>query len=537
MYDVLEKRVVLRNAQSSLQWWLIADETPKGSSWHPFQLDLNDKIIQAPSWAPLPGAQATALSAPVFELLMDGNRGSGKSELLLVDYAREVNKGWGAAWRGILFRKQLGDLDEMVRKAESLFGMLYGSGFRFLHSKSDYRCVWDTGEELLFRHLANLEEYSEYHGHQYPWIGFEELTQWEDDKPYRKMFSCCRPTVQGIPTRVRANTNPSGIGHNWVKKRFQLPKMHGRVIRKPGEEARVAIRLDLLENFILLHTDPGYINRIRMAASSPAEADAWATGNWDVTFGGMFDDLWDAKLHVIPNIRPSSIPRGWTIARAYDHGQSHPFATQWWAESNGEPIVLRTPAVDPDGVVGFIERRIGQVRGDRILFKEWYGCKIGPDGVREEQAGLRMPAKEIAQGIKDREEEWNIRGRVNPGPADTEIWTKDNRGTSRAPIDDFEDVLGVECWEKADKSPGSRKRGYQKIREYLKGSKPGADGTREKPGIFVCECCDAWIDLVPTAGRDPNDQDEIPKNYEDHDIDCTRYFLSWEASFAQQKGF
>src|SRR6202000_2412022 len=137
-------------------------------------------VTDIPMWAPLPGAQYIALSSPVFELLMDGNRGSGKSELLLLDFAREVGKGFGSAWRGILFRKQLGDLDEMVRKAEALFGALYGDKFRFLHSKSDYRCVWDTGEELLFRHLANVDEYQEYHGHQYPWIGFEELTQWED---------------------------------------------------------------------------------------------------------------------------------------------------------------------------------------------------------------------------------------------------------------------------------------------------------------------------------------------------------------------
>lgn len=524
-FEILEKRIVGSSKEGSLQWWLLADNTPKGSSWHAFQLDTTGKIIAAPSWAPLPGAQQTALSAPIFELLMDGNRGSGKSELLLVDYARDVGKGWGAAWRGILFRKQLGDLDEMVRKAESLFGTLYGDKFKFLHSKSDYRCVWDSGEELLFRHLMNVEEYQEYHGHQYPWIGFEELTQWEDDKPFRKMFSCCRPTTQGIPTRIRANTNPSGVGHNWVKKRYQLPKMHGRVIRKPGEEARVAIRLDLLENFILLHTDPGYINRIRAAASSPAEADAWATGNWDVTFGGMFDDLWDTTIHIIPDIRPILIPRGWTIARCYDHGQAHPFAAQWWAESNGEPITLS------DG------RRVGQVRGDRILFKQWYGAKIGPDGVREEQAGLRMASKKIAEGIRDREKDMGITGRVNCGPADTEIWTKDNRGTQKAPIDDFEDVLGIDCFERADKTPGSRKRGYQKIREYMEGSKPSPSGIREKPGIFVCESCDAWTDLVPTVGRDPADQDEIPKGYEDHDIDCSRYYLSWSASFTQQKGF
>lgn len=519
-WQIIEARPVANTEEGGqLVWWLVSDESDKGSSWHPYVVAPDGiTILRAPAWAPLPGAQYVSLNAPVFELLMDGNRGSGKSELLLVDYAREIGKGYGSAWRGILFRKQLGDLDEMVRKAETLYGLLYGDHFRFLHSKADYRCVWDSGEELLFRHLANVEEYAEYHGHQYPWIGFEELTQWEDDKPYRKMFSCCRPPTQGVPTRVRANTNPSGIGHNWVKKRFKLPGSHGRIIRIPNEEPRVAIQLDLKENFVLLHTDPGYINRIRAAASSPAEAKAWADGDWDVTFGGMFDDIWEANTHTIPDIRPSQIPRGWFISRSYDHGQSAPFSVLWWAESNGEPMRVGN-------------RTIGEKRGDLILFKEWYGTN------GQENTGLRMQATKIAQGIKDRETDWGIAWRTNPGPADANIWTKDSRGTQRAPVDDFESVLGGDCWEKADMSSGSRSRGYQKIREFMEGSKPGPDGTRDSAGLFVCAGCTYWLDLVPSATRDPANQDEVPKSYEDHALDATRYRVVWSPSVMGQGHF
>jgi hypothetical protein len=520
-WQILDRKVVADTADGgALVWWLVANDTPIGSTWEPFVVAPDGStILQAPAWAPLPGAQYNALSCPVFESLWDGNRGSGKSELLLLDYAKEIDRGYGEAWRGILFRKQLGDLDEMVRKAESLFGKLYGRRFRFLHSKSDYRCVWDTGEELLFRHLANVDEYNEYHGHQYPWIGFEELTQWEDDKPYKKMFSCCRPTAQGVPTRVRANTNPSGVGHSWVKKRFRLPNGHGKVIRNPGEEPRVAIKLDLKENFVLLHTDPGYINRIRASASSPGEAKAWADGDWDVTFGGMFDDLWEAKIHVVPDVKPISIPRGWKLSRSYDHGQSAPFAVLWWAESNGEPMILS------DG------RMIGQVRGDILLFKEWYGTN------GEENTGLRMLATKIAEGVRDRQNDWGIGWRVNPGPAGVDIWSKDNRGTQRAPIDDFEQILGADCWEKADVTSGSRKTGYQKIREYLGGAKVGPDGTRDAPGLFVCAGCTYWLDLCPSVTRDSADQDEIPKGYEDHLLDATRYRVVWSHSFMGQGHF
>lgn len=863
-WQILEQRPVYNmNNGNWLVWWLVADETELGSTWHPFVVGPDKRtILEAPAWAPLPGAQYLSMQCPIFEVLLEGNRGSGKSELLLMDYAKDVDKGYGENWRGILFRKQLGDLDEMVRKAEQLFSKLYGKRFRFLYSKADYKCTWDTGEALLFRHLENIEDYQEYHGHQYPWIGYEELTQWEDDKPYRKMFSCCRPTAQGVPVRVRANTNPygcvpygevltadrgwadireiapgdsvvsaaqdgtSGIakvsavthapfegdlclregaglsmaftpthrfphfntdrsafevkqfdqlpgeavikrtaewrapelvafsvhlqptrkrrlaavttlcgldyaalmgwflsegcvvdrdrafaisqmkipqrenirrlldrcgfkaswsdqgatvyscdwyeylkqfgkcrdkfvpreilesgpetlaaffnaamagdgcngiyyttskrladdmaeiavklglgvytserqrpnrrglsyqvctserrsitlhtgnhvydvathsrqgnvkrvpfsgtvycitvpetetffirqdgcvwlsgntGHHWVKKRFQLPKMRGRVIRIPGEEPRVAINLDLRENFVLLHTDPGYPNRIRAAAGSKAESDAWAGGDWNVNAGGMFDDVWEPQWNLIADIKPTTIPRGWRFSRSYDHGQSHPFAYFAWAESNGEAV--RIPVYDVLGkLLG--HRNVGTVRGDIVLIKEWYGCKEGEDDV-----GIRMLSTDIAQGIKDRETDWGISWRMNSGPADANIWTKDPRGLQTAVIDDFEAVLGIDCFEKADMAGGSRKIGYQKIREYMKGAHPGPQGIREKPGLFVCESNTHWLDLVPTAPRNPDDMDELPDKYEDHPVDATRYRLTWAHSIMGQGRF
>jgi len=536
-WQILDRRVVYEAADGSfLVWWLVADETQLGSTWHPFIVAKDQQtIISAPAWAPLPGAQNLAMECPIFEMLMEGNRGSGKSELLLMDFARDVDRGFGDAWRGILFRRQLGDLDEMVRKAESLFSRLYGNRFRFLYSKSDYKCTWDSGEALLFRHLANVEEYQEYHGHQYPWLGFEELTQWEDDKPYRKMFSCCRPTAQGVPTRVRANTNPFGVGHHWVKKRFRLPLFRGRVIQLPGEEARVAINLDLRENFLLTHSDPGYMARIKAAAGSKAEADAWASGDWEVNAGGMFDDVWSKRINIIPDIKPNSFPRGWNLTRSYDHGQSKPFCSLWWAESNGEPIRVACPNPDgkpnKDGSMHYY-RHIGSVRGDIILFKEWYGAKEGEDDI-----GISMPSTTIAKGVQDRENDWGVSWRMNSGPADANIWTKDPRGTQKAVIDDFEAVLGTECFEKSDMSPGSRKIGYEKTREYMKGAQPGADGTRETAGLFVCEGCVHWLELVPTAPRDPDNMDELPKKYEDHPVDATRYRLCWSPSFMGQRGF
>jgi hypothetical protein len=468
---------------------------------------------------PLPGSQQTFLECPVFEALYEGTRGPGKTLTLIMDFAKEVGKGYGKGWRGIMFRKTFGDLDDVVRKIEEWMYQLY-PGFKFLKSKAEYAAVWPTGEQLLLRHMKDENDYSEYHGHEYPWIGWEELTQWENDKAFKLMQSCCRPTRPGIPCRIRSTTNPYGPGHNWVKRRYQLPKMRGIVVRKPGEPPRVAVHGTLSENFLLLHSAPNYPEQVREAAMNPAQAEAWLHGSWDVTAGGMIDDLWNPKIHVLDSISPTAIPRGWTITRSYDHGQSSPFACGWFLESNGEPINLNG-------------RLVGNVRGDIILWQEWYGT-TGNDN-----EGIRLRASKIGEGIYDREEEWGLRGvnwsRILAGPADTEIYNKAADRDGRCPADDMEDA-GV-TWERADKSSGSRKRGWEMLRTYLGDAIPNPDGTREKPGFFVCVNCEWWLELCPPMPRDEDDLDEVPDKYEDHAADMTRYRLNWSVPVMWRKGF
>lgn len=514
--NVIETRIVAENEESRLEWRKTVDEN-ENIFWKSYHVDVNNgKILDEPVWAPLPGSQYLFLECPIFEAMYAGTRGPGKSLTLLMDFAKETGKGHGKAWRGILFRRQFGDLDDIVRKIEDFFPKMF-PGFRFLKSKAEYMAIWPDGEALLLRHLRNEDDYEEYHGHEYPWIGFEELTQWENDKAYKLMFSCCRPPAPGVPCRVRSTTNPYGIGHNWVKKRFQLPDQYGKVIRISNEMERVAIQGKLRENFVLLSSVPMYETQIEVAAKNPAQARAWIDGDWNVTSGGMIDDIWINDVHVLPTFPFRKVPRGWSLARCYDHGQSHPFAVQWWLESNGEPVELA------DG------RLIGNIRGDRILWAEWYGT------TGEDNEGLRMVASKIATGIIDREKDLSVYGRVRPGPADTEIWSKDSRGTGRSPADDMQDE-GV-YWERADQSPGSRKRGWEMMRTYLENAIPGSDGTREKPGMFVCDRNRHWLELVPPMPRLEDDLDDVPKTYEDHEADCSRYFLNFEIPYMWRRGF
>jgi len=466
-------------------------------------------------WFPQPGSQEAFLRCPIFEAILAGNRGGGKTDALLMDFAQHVGRGFGAEWNGILFRRTFPELEDVIAKSLKWFHQVWPNAD---YNKQAKTWTWVTGETLKFRHITRPSEYWSYHGHAYPWVGFEELTTWPNSECYTPLFSLCRSSHVQVAkiARIRATCNPYGPGHNWVKKRFDLPMESGRVIGRiikderigvpedMRDKPRVAIRSSLAENKIMLLAQPNYVQTLRSAARNEAELAAWIEGSWDITAGGMFDDIWDERIHVIPDI-PTNLLRksGWLLNRAYDHGQSKPFSVGWWAQSNGSPIKL-------------YDRLFGEVKGDLILFNEYYGC------TDEEDEGLNMTAREIAIQIKEREKEMGLRGRIKRGPADSAIFARYD-GTKTVAGDMKKEGI---YWDSVDKSPGSRKQGWQQLRTRLRGSIPDK-GKREYPGLFVCEGCQDWRRTVPCLSRDDKDLDDVNTKTEDHAGDMTRYRLRW----------
>lgn len=449
------------------------------------------------AWSPQPGSQRAFMECPVFECLIEGTRGGGKTDTLLMDFAQDVGKGYGTEWRGILFRQTFPQLQDVVSKTKKWFPRIFPlAGF----NQASMTWTFAHGETLRLAYMEREDDYWNYHGHSYPWIGWEELTTWASDKCYRVMMSCCRSTHSKIPRKYRATTNPYGPGHNWVKARFKLPiPPHSRIGPIHGQPERVAIRSSLEENLVLTTADPGYKERLEMSARNPAERKAWLEGSWDIVAGGMFDDVWEPSLHVVKQFE---IPASWKINRAYDHGQSAPFSVGWWAESNGEAVRVG-------------DRVHGKVKGDVYRIAEWYGWNGQPN------EGLRLASAEIADGILDRERRNGLAGRVRMGPADASIFDDFQPGTS---IAGEMKKKGVH-WTAADKRAGSRKHGWQLFRELLHGARPGAEGFREKPGLFVFSGCEQFIRTVPVLPRDNKDLDDVDTDAEDHVADEVRYRL------------
>jgi hypothetical protein len=459
-------------------------------------------------WAPLPGSQTIFMRSLITEVLFEGPRGNGKSDALLMDFAQYVGKGFGRHWRGILFRRKKTELDEVVERAKELFGMLFPDA---VYNEVRKQWRFATGESIKFTHFDTIADYGGYQGHQYPWIGWEELTLWPSDDCYTRMFSNLRSPRFGIPLHVRAATNPYGVGHNWVRRRFQLPLLPGQHIGptiidigKDGKAlpARAAVHGSLIENRVLMHATPNYVANLVASTNDPNRQKAWIGGAWDVVAGGMFDDLWNPDVHVLPSFPVSAIPDGWRIDRAYDDGSAKPFSAGWYAESNGEPFMWEG-------------RLIGPVAGDLVRFSELYGSTGQPN------EGLRITSREIAKMIIAHEEELEAGGRVHPGPADSQIYAASSTDPSKTVASEMEEEHV--SWSPASKGPGSRVQGWKAIRGMLKGALPGDEGRREAPGLFVTKACPNFLLIFPTLPRKEGNPDDIPTEVEDHIADELRY--------------
>ncbi len=484
--------------------WREVDDGSGETELIPFYQDRRTRRFIEATWAPQYGSQvAFTLATAIYEVLFEGTRGPGKTDCLIMDFIQHVGKGWGAEWRGILFRQTYPQLSDVINKTLKWFKLFFPDA---TYNKADHTWTFPDGEQLLLRHMMSEQDYWNYHGHAYPWIGWEELCNWKDDKCYKVMMSCSRSTKPGMPRCYRSTTNPYGPGHNWVKSRFRLPHSRGKIIMDSVTDGdldppRVAIHGTIWENKVLLHVDPDYIKKIRAAARNPSELRAWLYGDWDIIAGGMFDDIWKGQIHVVPTVPPHVIPKGWKLDRSFDWGSSRPFSVCWWAESNGE-------AFEYGG------RRYGAVRGDLYMFQEWYGW----NGVRNE--GVRMLATEVAAGIKDREEDWGVTRRVKPGPADSSIYDDDNNNCVAR---DMEAKPNGIRWLPADKGPGSRKQGWEQVRKGMKGAIPPLRIPRELPGLFIMDCCQQAIETIPNLPRDQGDLDDVDTETEDHIGDAVRY--------------
>lgn len=413
-----------------------------------------------------------------------------------------------------IFRRTFPDLMKNHMEGPSSFPLMLAEWIAqkwvSINYSSNKIKFWN-GSVIHLSHCQHEKNKFDYQGAEIHVLMMDELTHFTETI-YRylrgrvRMAGIVLPKeAEGFFPRVLCGSNPGGLGHNWVKQTFidgfrpmsmrQMPNEEGGLVRQ-------YIPAKLKDNPTLLEDDPEYAARLA-GLGNPALVKAMLEGDWNIVAGGMFDDLWNPERHILT---PFEIPKDWTIDRSFDWGSSRPFSVGWWAESNGEDVSY------PDGSV------LALPRGSLIRIGEWYGW----NGKANE--GSRMLASEIARGVIEREKIMGIYGRVKPGPADSAIYTNEN-GTCIA--DDMK-LAGVK-WEKADKSPGSRISGWEKMRDLLK---EGAKPIPEKPVMKIFDTCTQFSRTIPTLPRDETKMDDVDTDAEDHIADEARYRATFKRKIA-----
>jgi len=321
--------------------------------------------------------------------------------------------------------------------------------------------------------------------------------------------------------RILLGTNPGGISHNFWRREFVKIAEPMSIVQMPntkGGMLRQFIPAQLSDNPSIDKEE--YEGKV-MGVGNEATVRMLLDGDWDAVAGGMFDDVWDADVHMIP---PFEIPFSWYCDRSFDWGYTDPFSVGWWAQSDGSSVKLADTT--KDGVV---------VKGETVVFPkgtlfriaEWYGW------TGEENIGIGLTAYEIGQGISKMERTnavlKNIE-RIVPGPGDHQVWNSSPKQDSsyRSLIHELnagyygnDNYMLFDIFTKADQTAGSRPRGWDILRTHLKNSVnyPKID----RPCLFIFNTCETPNRIIPTLIRHDKKIEDIADHQEDHVADEMRY--------------
>ncbi len=408
--------------------------------------------------------------------------------------------------------------------------------------KQDKRWEFSNGSMLHFCHAQYELDVAMYHGAEIHVLAIDELTSFTEYMfDYLRGRTRCALSIpkefqHKIPSIVCC-TNPGGIGHQWVKKRFvdfceitdsniydyqrtnqpiyevrnskkETLKKYGlkQAADMDGGMLRAYIPALLEDNPTLTKADPKY--RLRIEAMPEPLRTAWLYGDWSIFLGQAFD--FQVNYHVC---NPRPIPDYVPLYMTFDWGYAAPFSIGWWWEDQDHRL---------------------------YRFAEDYGWNGTPN------QGLRLTDSEIAERIIKKEKELGIEGRYVLRISDPTCFNKkpDYKGGGQGPST-------AEVFRKysLDLRPGDANR-VLKIRQFHERLRIPEDKTL--PMVQIYPGCEQFIRTIRELQSDPKKpEDIVTLNVEDHiydeavlmfmartldmfdDIKEMKEKLSWDAKMAE----
>lgn len=455
-------------------------------------------------WTPHP-KQRAFLGCPVYEVMFGGSKGPGKSDALLFDHVKQhaivhqrfSDTGVKTGAMALIVRKAFGRLMDLINRSHRYFPVLSRDEaghpmMRWREQEHTWHCA--CGYRVRFGHLEGPQDHQIYQGQEISWLGVDQVEEipYEQYAYLKLQVRCSDPALPASEWRVRTTANPLGKHAAWVKERFVVPAREGWKIlsetmkvdlgggqTKDVVRERVFIPATLLDNPSL---PPEYAAELMSAPEHMRRA--YLYGDWDVTPGSFFGDVFDNQVHIVDDLGPLTIriPSNWPVWRCGDWGARAPAACYWMACDND---------------------------GNLLILDEMYGPGENP----------RAWAKKILE-IEDQWGWLDKTGRFSrlSGYLDPSAFKTDTQGGPTVAETLFECGVG---WFEGD---NSRKQGAKEIRARLM-ERGGLSG--KVPGLRIARRCRDLIRTLPNLTAPENegqgDMDDIDTKQEDHAYDAVRY--------------
>lgn len=370
--------------------------------------------------------------------------------------------------------------------------------------------LFPSGARIYLGHCNEAKDVEKYIGGNYHYLGIEEVGQFPEFW-VRDIGGSVRSTNPELLPLKRFTTNPGGVGHMWLKRRFvdSCPPIEGELKvckefdveyyeQNPGKvfadengTERWYIPATVFDNEALIKNDDNYVNFLKTL--DPVKKKMWLHGMWD-EMSGLFFSNFSNEYHVIDKRDFKLDVEKCRVYRCIDYGTSNPFACIFVAvDHEGRAICF-----DEIYETGLTPTMQAELIIDKT--KEW--------GLTEEQIHLTIvdPAMKVA--------------------------SQDAGHKLRSVIDLYSDC-GV---RNISLGRNARVPGWAVFKDYLRIPDPDEDGD-SVPMLRFTTRCKNTIETIPTLTVSSTNVEDLDTDGLDHAADAIRYLLMFiQSPFLRKSG-